>query len=155
VATLNFPKRTLTLQPAPGELFAGDARATDRILQQVPSPAVMLEAEECLEKLKKQGDLPGWKKEDQGRCTLAWTTDEKPPDSDLALTFVLTKTNDPTQYHCALVRTARDLPWQLQRAWRTDAQGRVIKEWPVKSKLDSPAQPKSGARDPHAPQVIL
>jgi hypothetical protein len=132
VATLNFPKRTLTLQPAPAGLFAGDPRKSDEIFQQFTNLARVEDAAAFLEELKKQGELPGWSQDEHGEYRLNWTPDEKSPATDpLSLTFVITRKNDAIQYHCLLVRAAPDGAWKLQRAWRTDAQGRVLKEWPV------------------------
>jgi len=131
-ATLNFPQRILTLQPVPGDLFAGDPRATDRLFGQYTNSTVLPEAAELLEKMRDQGKLPGWLNGQHGEFTITWTHDENSPDADAWLRiFVITQKDDPTQYHCILTRAAGNGGWQLQRAWRTDAQRRLLQDWPL------------------------
>jgi hypothetical protein len=131
-ATLNFPQRILTLQPVPDEMFAGDPRETDRLFGQFTNSTALPEAAELLEKLRDQGKLPGWLNGQHGEFTITWTHDENSPDADAGFRmFVITQKNDPTQYHCIFVRAAGGGAWQLLRAWQTDAQQRLLKEWPV------------------------
>ena len=131
-ATLNFPKQILTLQPAPDDLFAGDPRATDPLFGQYTNSTALPDAAELLEKLRDQGKLPGWLNGKHGEFTLTWTHEGNSPDTDsLFRMFVITQKNDPTQYHCILVRAPGGGGWQLERTWQTDAQGRLLKDWPV------------------------
>jgi hypothetical protein len=131
-ATLNLPRQLLTLQPAADELFAGDPRATDRLFGQYTNSTALPEAAELIEKLRDQGKLPGWLNGTHGQFTINWTHDENSPDADSWFRiFVITQKNDPTQYHCIMVPAPGNGGWRLQRAWQTDAQGRLLKDWPV------------------------
>ena len=87
--------------------------------------------------LKMQGRLPGISKDSHGDGT---TDDLFTPDSRISQTikypysmtihFVLT--GDSLTNHYTIMQPSRDSSWQLLRAWRTDTEGHVIKEWPVK-----------------------
>ncbi len=49
-----------------------------------------------------------------------------------AVTFLVTETGEVFTNHYTLVRSEKGAAWQLDKAWRTDPQGRTVKEWPVK-----------------------
>jgi len=36
------------------------------------------------------------------------------------------------------VKTSPDRPWQLQKAWRTDAGGKIIEQFPAASDVNPP-----------------
>jgi hypothetical protein len=93
-------------------------------------------AEEFMGDLKNQGRLPGVAKDGHGDGNL-----DVPFTSDLSmlkikypfsLTFNYVAKGDSLTNNYTFVQSTKDSAWQLQRAWRTDSQGRVIKEWPVK-----------------------
>ncbi len=42
------------------------------------------------------------------------------------------KTDEPSSYHYTVVRTSKESAWQVQKAWRTAPDGRVVEEYPVK-----------------------
>lgn len=49
------------------------------------------------------------------------------------LTFLVTSKGHAFTNHYTVVQSAHGMPWRLAKAWQTDAQGRIIKEWPVSS----------------------
>ncbi|HTE90122.1 MAG TPA: basic secretory protein-like protein [Terriglobales bacterium] len=90
------------------------------------------EAAEFLENLGKNGRLPGFSKDEVSEIspgTSDWEClSEAYPGSR---TFTCTKKDDPSAYHYIVVRESNDVPWKLQRAWRTGPDGRVIEEYPL------------------------
>jgi hypothetical protein len=87
--------------------------------------------------LKAQGRLPGISKGSHGD---AITDDLSESDSCISqkikypylLTFHVVLTGDSLTNHYTVMQPSKDSVWQLLRAWRTDAEGHVIKEWPIK-----------------------
>jgi hypothetical protein len=83
--------------------------------------------------LKDKNQLPGVSKDDQMSITtglpMSHLKEVKYPFSG---TFDLVLAGESFTNHYAVVRPAADAAWQLEKAWRTDAQGHAIKEWPVK-----------------------
>jgi len=84
--------------------------------------------------LKKQGNLPGISADGHGTVTT-----ENRPLSELqvakypfAMTFLVVPSGDSLTNHYIVLRPAMDAPWRLTKAWRTDADGHTVKEWPVK-----------------------
>ena len=81
--------------------------------------------------LKERGDLPGMAKDDHGKLTTGSL-----PSSALqypfAVTFHVVMTGDSFTNHYTIGQATENAPWQLEKAWRTDAQGQIVKEWPVK-----------------------
>jgi hypothetical protein len=88
-------------------------------------------AAEFFLQLKKEGRLPGLPKESHGSVTtsLGLGGVQQYPFS---LTFHVVATGDTSTNHYTLLRSSSDAPWQLEKAWRTDTQGLIIVEWPVK-----------------------
>ena len=88
-----------------------------------------------LKELKKQGQLPGAPKASH----FTMTSGQQPASELKALrypfvtTFVVTLAGEAFTNHYTAMQRAKAAPWQLKRAWRTDPQGRTIKEWPVAS----------------------
>jgi hypothetical protein len=39
---------------------------------------------------------------------------------------------DLTAYHCTVCRESKGSPWKVQKAWRTDADGRSVEEYPIR-----------------------
>jgi hypothetical protein len=158
LVTLNLPKHTLYLQrqsagPAPRDQFGlvetlglmGPAPAPDGAarfeawLRHQPGGPLWLEAGTFLEELKHQGRLPGWAKAEAGYIWVDrnWEAlDELQAEIARAgfpatRTVAIQKKGDPALYHYVTVKPAPDRPWQLQKAWRTDAGGAVLEEYPV------------------------
>lgn len=126
LTTLNFPQRTMYLQHENKELFAHDNPVTN-----APGYVLTMESVNFVTALKEQGQLPGYSKHDKGNITAvlpAAGTFEKYP---VSLAFVATKKNDASKYHYLVVKASRNNAWQLQRAWRTDANKHVVEEYIV------------------------
>jgi hypothetical protein len=111
LVTLDFPMRTLYLKRASiGPLI------DDRVES----------AMQLLKNLKEQGRLPGWLKVDCG--ALKGATINSPSNS---VNFEVLKNGDPSPYHYKIDQASEADPWKLQKAWRTDQNGRTIEEFPV------------------------
>jgi hypothetical protein len=109
LVTLNFPERKVYLkQTRMGPFIAEDLETGMKFL----------------EDLKKKSRLPGWTKDDKGQ--LAYSGPHSNP-----LTFTIKKTGDSFVYHYTIARASKDSPWKLQKAWRTDQNGRTLEEYPV------------------------
>jgi hypothetical protein len=84
-------------------------------------------------RLHQKGQLPGDTKDDHGKVTCYLS----PRDLEqlvypLSRTYQVVKKGDSSTNNYTVVRLTKHSPWQLQRAWRTDSQGRVTEEWAVK-----------------------
>jgi len=108
LATFDFPTRTFYLRPTRADPLASAYQET---------------ATECLNRLKAAGRLPGWADRDPGRLYCD-------ADVDFAV-FDGRKPGDASTYHYLLRRAARDQPWTLQSAWRTDQTGRISQKYRV------------------------
>lgn len=80
-----------------------------------------------LKDLKENGQQPGWSKVDKGEGYLESYSYFGPR----TLTFRIRKNGDSSLYHYAVTRAAKDSPWKLQKAWRTDRKHHTIEEYPV------------------------
>jgi hypothetical protein len=80
--------------------------------------------------LKEKGQLPGWSKNDHGSLNANFNADATIayPESRV---FEVQKNGDSSLYHYQLTRASKDSPWKLEKAWRTDPKGRVIKNYPI------------------------
>ncbi len=71
--------------------------------------------------------LPGWSKKDHG--TIKRVGHFRPnPDT---VTVHALKKGDSSTYHYEFTRASKDIPWQLEKAWRTDQNDHTIEEYPV------------------------
>ena len=165
LVTMNFPKHTLYLQrqsaePRPRDQFdlvetfglmdsppAPDGAARVQVwLRQQPGGSLWLAAGQFLEDLKHQGRLPGWAKAEAGYIWIDrnWEAlDEMQAEVAQAgypatRTISIQKNGDPALYHYVTVKTSPDRPWQLQKAWRTDAGGKIIEQFPAASDVNPP-----------------
>jgi len=84
--------------------------------------------------LKKQGNLPGISADGHGAVST-----ENRPLSELqiakypfAVTFLVVPSGDSFTNHYTVLRPAMNAPWKLAKAWRTDTDGHMVTEWPVK-----------------------
>jgi hypothetical protein len=82
------------------------------------------DAEDFLWKLNKKGKQPGWSKNDYGTVDLEAYGD--------SVTLSLHKNGERRAlYHYTLTQQRKDGPWKLQRAWRSNHQGKVLIEYPI------------------------
>jgi len=109
LVTFDFPRRTMYLkQVTQGPLMdAGFKSALDFLID-----------------WKKAGRDPNWAKEEKGTI---WP--ESHPDSE-TYGFRARKDGDDRIYHFLVTRTSTETPWKLQKAWRTDRDGKVVDEFP-------------------------
>jgi hypothetical protein len=123
LVTLDFPKHTLYLK-----------RTSDyRLVSKDKESAARLAVEsamKCLRQLRNQNLLPGVSKSDEGKLTNYNFNHNDSPYLD-SVTFDGQKKGDSFFYHYTVARTAKHDSWKLQKAWRTDAQGRVVEEYSV------------------------
>lgn len=80
-------------------------------------------AKAFLNGLKAKGELPGWSGSDPGAMCLDAFPDHEEFDGR--------KNGDPSDYHYQVGRLSQDSPWRLQKAWRTDQDGKTIEKFPV------------------------
>jgi hypothetical protein len=80
-------------------------------------------AAEFFKTLKEKGQLPGWSENDKGTIYL-----EPYPNFEA---FDGRKNGDSSTYHYDVDRASKDSPWKLQRAWQTDTNEHLVKEYPV------------------------
>lgn len=78
-----------------------------------------------LRNLKEAGQQPGWSKTDHGILNI-----ENHPDPG-TFGFAVRKDGDASLFHYVIARASNDSPWRLQKAWRTDQNGKTIEELPV------------------------
>ena len=80
---------------------------------------------EFLKGLKKNGQQPGWSRDDKGMGYLEAYSYFGPK----SVTLNARKNGDSSSYHYTMTQAAKDSPWKLQKAWRTDKKGHTIKEY--------------------------
>ncbi len=87
-----------------------------------------------LTELGKRGDLPGIPKNGRESVTtgaLPRSEFSKGVTYPFAVTFHVNATGESFTNHYTLMRPAKDAAWQFKKAWRTDAEGHTVKEWPL------------------------
>lgn len=97
----------------------------------------VMDAKQALMQMFKENRLPGVSPSDHGNASsgdIAMMTSNKVlhVTYPLSVKFDLDKAGEKSTNHYQLLRTTRGSEWQLQRAWRTDEQGRPAEEWKVK-----------------------
>ncbi len=117
LVTLDFPRQTMYLK----RTSIGPLRLD---LKEVKAEARSAAA--FLRSLRKKGQLPGWSKDDRESAKGAFC-----PTSTLSGGFAVRKEGDSSVYHFQVARASENSPWKLQRACRTDENGRTLKEYPV------------------------
>ena len=123
LVTLDFPNRTMYLKRT------SDFPLADKDTDAIGNSAVE-SAMKYLKKLIKQNQLPGVSKNDHGNLTTFHFNHNASPYLDSA-TFDGQKENDPSFYHYTFVRASENGLWKLQKAWRTDADGKTLEEFPI------------------------
>jgi hypothetical protein len=108
LVTFDFPKRTM---------YLNQTSIGPRVDENMEAAA------EIFKTLKGKNQLPGWSKNDKGTIYL-----EPYPNFEA---FDGRKNGDSSTYHYDVDRTSKDSPWKLQKAWQTDTNGQLVKEYPV------------------------
>jgi hypothetical protein len=75
--------------------------------------------------------LPGASKGDHGKTTAFHFNHVPSPYLDTATWDTLKKGDSSSIYHYAFTRPAKNAPWKLQKAWRTDQNGHPMEEYPL------------------------
>ncbi len=101
-----------------------------------------LEAGRFLAQLLESGRLPGAENAEKGAMLSPASADTllpnvytpQPTNYPLFRTFNgQRKLGGPWENHYTVVKMSADSPWQLQEAWRTDAQGKTVEEYSIQS----------------------
>ncbi|MDB6125344.1 MAG: hypothetical protein JWQ71_4337 [Pedosphaera sp.] len=88
--------------------------------------------EALLRKMLKQGELPGFAKGDHGWIHGALNLGEMDaPAYPVSRTLRCKKNNEPSTYNYTFVRPGSNTAWTLQKAWQSDPDGQVIKEYSI------------------------
>lgn len=123
LVTLDFPKRMMYLK-----------HTSDWALSTRDVEAAMISAEKssgkALKQRLKKDQLPGVSKDEHGKTTAFHLNHVRYPYLDTA-TWDALKNGDASFYHYTFTRTAKNGPWKLQKAWRTDQRNHIIEEFPV------------------------
>lgn len=121
LVTLDFPEQTLYLKRI------SEAALPDKDLQKTATVEGK-SAMKFLIRLAAKNQLPGWQHNDKPASETAHFIFQI-PDS---VTFdQVQKKGDPAIYHYQVSRPSKEHLWKLERAWRTDAGGRVVQEYAV------------------------
>jgi len=158
LVTFNFPKQMMYLQqrsvgPLPDGMaelkealgYVNDQPPTDlnarfeSLAKQKPGGRLFLDAGEFLQNVKRQGQLPGWLKNDTGEAKIwldpdvafEWEHTIQPGDYPLTQTLTVFKKGDTAMYSYTVVKPSPDAPWQLQRAWKAAPNGHILKDYPI------------------------
>ncbi len=103
-----------------------------------PGGAYTVDAGDFLLSLVKQGKLPGFAAGDHGSMHAGIidgngnTPQETAPEHfPVSRTVVFSKRGDTSAYFYIVERASAGSPWQLKKAWRIDAEGRIAEQYPV------------------------
>ena len=114
LVTFDFPRRTMYLEK--------ESSAPQNF-----SLFVTEEAAKYLLELKKSGLLPGWTTNDLGEQD---TPDASITNYPALLTFNFRKeTRPPSFYHYVVIRDLPGAPWKLSKAWQSDVEGHLIRNY--------------------------
>lgn len=116
--------------------FAGCSSTQSRALYAAEKNPVTIEAASAgdfLLNLRERGQLPGVSKDSHGEIRVDFSFPlPKQVAYPFSPTFQVSIKGQTLINHYTVLRETKDSSWQLQKAWRTDAQGRTIEEWPVR-----------------------
>ncbi len=123
LVTLDFPKHTLYLKRTSDFPLMNKATETR-------ARSATESAGKYMVQLVKQGQLPGISKEDHGTMTDSQVDHTDSPYRD-SVVLNGRKNGDSSFYHYTFIRTSQNGGWKLQKARRTDENGKVLQEYPV------------------------
>jgi len=156
LVTFDFPKGIMYLRPEstgplPNDLYmllaslgVVDGQPPKDVFErfqayakQKPGGALWLQANEFLGNLKKKNELPGWSVKDNG--SEAFDFDKLLEVQKVVMlcnypairTVGITKNGESFTYHYSVVKLSEHGPWKLQKAWQTDVNGQIVKEFPI------------------------
>ncbi|HEV2391505.1 MAG TPA: hypothetical protein VG146_03985 [Verrucomicrobiae bacterium] len=112
--------------------------ATMEEFKQWPGASLTAQAGEFLIGLARAGKLPGFSAGEHGTMhagivdahgsTVSGAASEPYP---VSRSVHFQKEGDTSDYFYVVVRESQSAPWKLQKAWRTDGEGRVIQNYAV------------------------
>ncbi len=112
----------------PGLAFVpGNAQACLALVCYFTQPGGSAEA--YMVSLDERGGLPGFKKGEKASLTFVLSPRTLSAGLPAERSFTATRSGDPSTYHYTIARVLQESPWQLRRAWRTDAHGRLAEEY--------------------------
>lgn len=123
LVTLDFPNRTMYLKRASKWPLVDKATMAKTMM-------VGKSALKFLIHLNEKNQLPGASKNDHGKTTDVHFDHNDSPYLD-SVTWDILKNGDPSIYHYIVTRASKNGPWKLQKAWRTDTDGKTFEEFPV------------------------
>ncbi len=123
VVTFDFPKRTMYLK------HISDWPLLDKKTAAMVT-AMAQSTLKFLIQLHRKNQLPGWSKNVHGRTTDFRFDHDDSPYLDSA-TWLILKNGDSSDYHYTVIRTSKRGSWKLQKAWRTDDNGKMLQEYAV------------------------
>lgn len=130
LVTLDFPKRTMYLKrTSDWPLFPKHIEAEAK--------SWVSSAADFLKRLKRNGLLPGWSKDDGGGTTAFHFQHDTHLDS---VTVEAQKTGDSSIYNYTVTRSSKGSPWQLQKAWRTGQNRQIMEAYPIPRVISLRAQ---------------
>ena len=112
-------------------------KAMDHMIEHNAVVEEVMDAKEALMQMFKGNRLPGLSPSDHGHASsgtidMVTSNQVQKVTYPFSVTFDLDKAGETSTNHYKLLRTAHGSEWQLQRAWRTDEQGRPSEELKVK-----------------------
>jgi hypothetical protein len=123
LVTLDFPNRMMYLKHTSDWPLVGKDK-------EAMGAAMAKSTLKFLFRLKQEGQLPGFSKNDKGKTIgFLWHHNDS-PYLDSA-TWDNLKNGGSDIYHYTFTRTSKHGSWKLQKAWRTDASGKMLEEYPV------------------------
>ena len=120
LVTFDFPKRTMYLKRTGRDVQVDEER-------EAAGKAAAESAIKILNGLKEKGQMPGWSKNDEAAVETV-TFHFHYPDS---LTLDFMKKGGSSTYHYEFARRSKTSPWKLRKAWQTDKNKHLVKEYPV------------------------
>ena len=116
--------------------LSGCSSTQERALRAAEKNPVAIEAAsggDFLLSLREQSKLPGVPKDAHGDIRFDFSFPlPKQVTYPFSPSFQVSIKGQTLINHYTVLREAKDSPWQLQKAWRTDAQGRIVEELPVR-----------------------
>jgi hypothetical protein len=96
-----------------------------------------IEATKAMQQMMKENRLPGIVMGEHGTITSDEYTAIESNDIvrviyPLSQTFHLVKSGEMSTNNYTLERASKDTAWHLVKAWQTDTNSKIVKEWPVR-----------------------
>ncbi|ODU23863.1 MAG: hypothetical protein ABS95_02825 [Verrucomicrobia bacterium SCN 57-15] len=128
-------------EQAPQKFTQEQANLEFQKQMKVPGMRSTLEAGQFLAQLLESHRLPGAENAERGAMLSPASAETLLPNvyTPQSTNYPMSRTYNgqkklggPWENHYTVVKRSADSPWQLQKAWRTDAQGNTAEEYPVK-----------------------